>query len=153
MARYLNLDHGLDRVFVEILEEIAKAAEELRRIRVILQHEFKHQHVTHVRIKLMPKTIAVGETATAHVTATKPDGTVFPITTADTLVLSAATPANVSFGTAVFNADGSADVPVTGVAAVPGDAISAMVDAVSTTTPDILTITIPAPATVSIALQ
>lgn len=153
MAQRLDLDHGLDKVFRDIARHFEKCADELHRIRVILQAGLGNRNIAYVRIKIMPKTIVVGATATAHVTATKSDGTVFPITSADTVTLMAATPADVTFGAPVFNADGSVDIPVIGVSADAGDAVSASVDGVTSATPDTLIITAPVPAAVTITLQ
>src|SRR5215469_5779482 len=83
---------------VHMARSLAEIAHDLHAIRVILHHEFAAAHLKHTRITLMPKTIAPGQTATAHVTATKADGSVFPITSTDTLTLAAATPADVTFG-------------------------------------------------------
>ena len=110
--------------------------------------------INNLEITVMPKTIAVGEVANAVLTAVGSDGKPFPLTTADTITLAASVPADVSFGAPVFNADGTATVPVTGVNADPSDAISATVDAVVSNT-DTLTITPPAPklGSVTLALQ
>lgn len=136
---------------LEIAESAREIAAELRRIRVILHKEFA-PHLTRLELTLMPKTVQVGQTATAHITATKADGTPFPITSSDTLTLAAATAADVTFGTPTFNADGSADVVVTAVNADPGDAITATLDGVASNS-DTLTITAAGPATVTLALQ
>jgi hypothetical protein len=152
MAQRLDLDHGLDHVFREMAKAIEKSAAELHRIRVILQTQFANHHIAYVRIKIMPKSIVVGATATAHVTATKPDGSPFLITAADTVMLTASVPADVTFGTPTFNPDGSVDIPVTGVNPDPGDAINATVDGVTSAAPDTLTITAPVPTTVTVTL-
>src|SRR5437879_12909915 len=88
----------------------------------------------------MPLTIAVGKTANAHLTGTGSDGLPFKLGSGDTFTPTAATPADVVFGTPVFNADGTVDIPVTGVNPDPGDAITVQVDAV-TSNSDTLTIT------------
>lgn len=109
-------------------------------------------HLTESRITLMPKTIAVGQTATAHITAAKPDGSPFLITAADSVSLAASAAADVSFGSPTVNADGSVDIVVTGVNPDAADAITATVDGV-VSAPDTLTITAPAPGTVTVTLQ
>ena len=110
--------------------------------------------INNLEITIMPKTIAVGEVAQAVLTAVDTDGKPFPLTSADTIALNASVPADVTFGTPVFNADGTASIPVTGVSADPSDVISATVDAVVSNS-DTLTITPPAPklASVTLALQ
>lgn len=102
----------------------------------------------------MPKTITVGQTSTAHIVATGTDGNPFILTASDTIALTASTPADVTFGTPTFNADGSVDVVVTGVNADSGDSITAQVDTV-TTNADVLTITAPVVtvATATLTLQ
>jgi hypothetical protein len=109
-------------------------------------------HLTESRITLMPKSINVGQTANAVISATKADGSPFAITTADTVALVAANPANATLGAPVINADGTVTVPVTGAAPDPGDAITATVDGVASQ-PDTLTVTTAAPATVTVTLQ
>jgi len=136
---------------VAIVHALRDIAEELRRIRVILHHEFV-PHISLTRITIMPKTVAPGQTATAHITAAKSDGSTYTITTADSVSLAAAVPGDVTFGAPTFNADGSCDIVVTAVNADPGDAITATVDGV-TSQPDTLTISAPAPATVTVTLQ
>jgi hypothetical protein len=110
--------------------------------------------INNLEITVMPKTIAVGEVATAKLTAVDTDGKPFLLTSADVIVLNASVPADVSFGAPTFNADGSVSVPVTGVNADPSDVISATVDAVVSNS-DTLTINAPAPklASVTLALQ
>src|ERR1700726_1751192 len=124
----------------------------LRVVRKIMLHL---QPLTRVTLEItMPKTITVGQTASAILTATGSDGKPFTLSAADTIALNASVPADVSFGVPVFNADGTATVPVTGLNADPSVGISATVDAVVSNT-DTLTITVPAPklASVTIALQ
>ena len=123
-------------------------------LRRILQVETKILHylvrskiISRLEITIMPKTILVGASALAHLVATGTDGKPFVLSAADTIALAAATPGDVSFGPPVFNADGSADVPVTGVNADPGDAITATVDGVPSNS-DTLTV---APAVANVA--
>ena len=102
----------------------------------------------------MPKTITVGQTANAHLVGTGSDGQSFKLGSGDTFTPSATTPADVTFGAPVFNADGSVDIPVTGVAADASDSITVQVDAV-TSNADVLTITaaVPTLASVNLTLQ
>jgi hypothetical protein len=131
----------------EALEDISKT---FKQVRDILRSQQSHISVT--RISIMPKTIQVGQSATAHITAAKADGSPFLITSADQVSLTAQVPADVSFGTPVINADGSVDIPVTGVNADAGDQIAATVDGI-VSAPDTLTITAAAPTTVTLTLQ
>jgi hypothetical protein len=101
------------------------------------------------RVEIMPKTIQVGQTATATLQTTWSDGQTHTLDSTYQVSYAAANPSNVSFAPPA--ADGS-DV-VTGVAADPGDAISAVITrpdgAVVTASSDILTIVAPAPTLVS----
>jgi hypothetical protein len=135
----------------EISESLASIDSTLSAIRVILQSALG-PHLQSARITIMPKTITVGQSATAHITAANSDGSVFPITATTHLAVGAAQGTDVAIGAPTFNADGSVDIPITGVAADPSDGITATVDGVASNT-DILTITAAAPATVTLTLQ
>jgi hypothetical protein len=135
----------------EISESLASIDSTLSAIRVILQSALG-PHLQSARITIMPKTITVGQSATAHITAANSDGSVFPITATTALVVGAAQGTDVAIGSPTFNADGSVSIPITGVAADPSDGITATVDGISSNT-DILTITAAAPATVTLTLQ
>lgn len=128
--------------FLALLE----IADELHRIRVILDKAFSPK-LDSLEITIMPKSIAVGAVATAHIVATGTDGKPFMLTAADTITPAASVPSDVTFGPPVFNADGSADIPVTGVNADAGDSITATVDGVESSA-DVLTIE---PAAVKVA--
>jgi hypothetical protein len=118
-------------------DSLRKIAHELSAIRAILE---PHHQLTRLELTLMPATIAVGAVATATLLGFDQNGNAFAIPASATIVMNAATPADVSFGTPVFNADGSVSVPVTAVNADPGDAISATVNGIVSTV-DTLTIT------------
>jgi hypothetical protein len=101
------------------------------------------------RIKIMPKTIQVGQTAVAELQTIWSDGQTRMLDSTYQVTYAAANPSNVSFAPPAV--DGS-DV-VTGVAADPGDAISAVITrpdgTVISASPDTLTIVAPAPTLVS----
>jgi hypothetical protein len=131
--------------------------------RCLLRHIARDTHrilrtlnpIHHLEITIMPKTIAVGATATVFLTAVGTDGKPWVFSPADVIALSAAVPGDVSFAPPVIAADGSSvTVVVTGVAADAGDAITATVDGV-TSNPDMLTVGAPASkiASVTLALQ
>lgn len=110
----------------------------------------------YARITTMPKSIEVGQTATAMLQVVGTDGAPFVLDSTYTVTPSAATPASVSFGP--VNADGS--FIITGVAADAGDSIGATItggpkNVSVVATPDVLTITAGAvvPASATVVLQ
>jgi pyruvate kinase len=92
-----------------------------------------------VRLTVMPKTIQVGQTATAVLKATGTDGNPFKLTSADQVALLAGTAQDVTIGTPVFMDDGSVEILLTGVNPDASDPITATVDGV-TSNADTLTI-------------
>jgi hypothetical protein len=162
----MDFDKELERLLVEDRSRHSWAALSLARSAELISRELHHiardlhairgilvplQHLTQSKVNLMPKTIAVGGTSNAVISATKADGTPFLITAADQVSLAASVNADVTFGAPVFNSDGTATIVVTGVNPDPSDEITATVDGV-VSAPDALTISSPAPAAVTVAL-
>jgi hypothetical protein len=127
----------------ELIETQEQIVHQLKRLCEILTPK----RIKHVRTTLMPKSITVGQTATAHIVATGSDGNPFVLSATDAISPMASAPGDITFGTPVFNADGSCDIVVTGVNVDAGDTISASVDGV-TSSSDVLTIT---PVAVTVA--
>jgi hypothetical protein len=99
--------------------------------------------INNLEITIMPKTIAVGATATATLTAVGTDGKPWVFSPADVIALNASVPADVSFAAPVIAADGSSvTVVLTGVNADPSNPISATVDGVVSNS-DVLTVGAP----------
>lgn len=160
IQRLIDEDHSEIRIasrqswsLVSIAKSLREISSTLDAIRAILASALG-PHLSQVRITLMPKSIQVGQTSTAHLVATKSDGSSFPITAADTVVVTASNPSSVTIAAPTFNSDGSADVVLTAVAADPGNTISATVDGTASNT-DTLTITavVTPPAAVTLTLQ
>lgn len=126
-----------------LLGEIVHALREIR-------DELKPKRLAKARIELMPKTIQVGQTSTALIQGLDQNGQPFAIQASD-VSLTAAVPADVSFGTPTANPDGSVSIVVTGVNADTGDGITATVLGV-TSNSDTLTISAPAPVLTSLQL-
>ena len=99
----------------------------------------------------MPKTIEVGQTATAVISGFDQFGKPFPLSSSDSISVTASVGADVTFDAPVFNADGTVSVVITGVNPDAGDSISATVDTI-TTNADVLTINAPAAVLTSATL-
>ena len=103
-------------------DEILRIVKEIRRdVRQILKF-VEPAILTKGQVLIMPKTIAVGGTATATLALLDQTGAAMTIDSTYTVAYSASNPSNVTFGTP--NADGSNTV--VGVNPDPGDLIGAV---------------------------
>jgi hypothetical protein len=137
-------NHGFER---EVLAELRDIKRYTACILVVAGdiRALLRSKISQARITVMPKTIEVGKTSTATISAQDQNGAPIVIDATYTVNYSASNPASVSIGTP--NPDGSA--VITGVAADPGNSISAVITrpdgGTVSASPDTLIITSPPP--------
>lgn len=127
------------------LTEISRNTSALVLITSDIRHLLKHKFIiTRARISVMPKTIQVGQTSTATISAQDQNGQPIAVDSTYQVSYSSSNSANVSFGT--VNPDGSC--VITGVAADPSNSIAAVITrpdgGTVSATPDTLSI-VPVP--------
>lgn len=151
MGEFFRHDDRDDKAFrKELLHKLSRLVKIGEDILSVLQ---RTPILSKARLTLMPKTVEVGQTATAVLQGLDQFGHPMSIDSSYSVSYQASNPADVSFGTP--NPDGS-DV-ITAVAADPGDSITAVVSGgpknVSvTSSSDVLVINAPAPVLTSVNL-
>ena len=147
------LGYGHEGRIEEIQEKAVQALFEIAHVLREIRDELRPKFLSRVRLHLMPKTLTVGQTANAVISAVDQFGNPFPLTSANNISVAASTPADVTIGAVSFPGDGTAVVVVTAVSADPGDGITATVDSFSATDTLVIEAPVPALAGVKLVLQ